>query len=105
MLLHVGLPPSPPAPSSISTIDEKPNPVIDNNGMEMKPLGVEVRRRKKGRIGRGIIAVIVLSSFTAFVICLGVVWLLLLKCRCQVPKPHDIPQASMFFSTKPIGRI
>ncbi|KHN42518.1 Receptor-like serine/threonine-protein kinase ALE2 [Glycine soja] len=58
-----GLPPSPPStPSDASGIDDGPNPGHDNNGTIMKPLGVDVPKKKKeGNNGR-LIVIFVLSS-------------------------------------------
>ncbi|KAL5579493.1 hypothetical protein UlMin_011935 [Ulmus minor] len=102
---YPGLPPSPPpAPSSISTIDDGPYTGKENNGSELKPLGVDVmtRRRHHG-IGKNMIAIIVLSSFTAFVICSGVVWLLLLKCGSGMHHHGDVPQALISSPAKQTG--
>lgn len=75
--MHAGLPPSPP--STPSDIDDGPNPGRDNNGMMMKPLGVEVPKKEKVRSNGRMIFIIVLSSITAFVLFLGLSWLCLLK--------------------------
>lgn len=91
---YPGLPPSPPSPpSDIATIDDGPYSGHDNNGRTIKPLGVDVSRRKKDGLGGRMIAVIVLSSVTAFVICMGFVLLLLLKCRCCVHRSEQTPNA------------
>nr|XP_012574086.1 receptor-like serine/threonine-protein kinase ALE2 isoform X2 [Cicer arietinum] len=74
---YTGLPPSPP--STPSDIDDGPNPGRDNNGMMMKPLGVEVPKKEKVRSNGRMIFIIVLSSITAFVLFLGLSWLCLLK--------------------------
>lgn len=70
----------------------------------MKPLGVDVGGRKNGGFGGGTVAVIVLSSFTVFVICIGVVWILLFKCGSQAHEPRDNPQALIYSPGKLIGR-
>ncbi|PON48146.1 Mitogen-activated protein kinase kinase kinase [Parasponia andersonii] len=97
---YPGLPPSPPsAPLSISTIDNGPysgRPI-------MKPLGVDVSRRKHNGLSKSMIAVIVLSSFAAFVICLGVIWLLLLKFQSRFHQPEHIPPAFVSSLEKPTG--
>lgn len=88
-----GLPPSPPsAPSAISTIDDGPYTGQDNNGRVIKPIGVDVPRKRNDGIKGSMIAVIVLSAFTAFLLCVGFVWLLLLKCRSHSHKPEQYPQ-------------
>lgn len=61
-------------------MDDGPYIGNDNHGRAIKPLGVDVPRRKKGGLGISMIAVIALSSFTAFLLCVGVIWILLLKC-------------------------
>ena len=69
----------------------------------MKPLGVDVSRRKHNGLSKSMIAVIVLSSFTAFVVCLGVVWILLSKFGSHVHQPPDIPPAMVSSFEKPTG--
>ncbi|XP_062087688.1 receptor-like serine/threonine-protein kinase ALE2 isoform X2 [Humulus lupulus] len=92
---YPGLPPSPPsAPLSISTIDDGPYSGHNNNGRGiLKPLGVDVSRRKHNGLSKSMIAIIVISSFTAFVVCLGVVWLLLLKFGYHIHKQQDAQPA------------
>ncbi|KAK9282400.1 hypothetical protein L1049_005317 [Liquidambar formosana] len=98
---YPGLPPSPPsALSNIATIDDGPYAGHDNNGRTIKPLGVEVPIGKKDSLGGSMIAVIALSSFMAFVICMGIAWLLLLK--CGVCRPEQVPHA-LISSAKPSG--
>ncbi|XP_016491079.1 receptor-like serine/threonine-protein kinase ALE2 [Nicotiana tabacum] len=88
---YPGLPPSPPSHhSSSATIDDLPvYPGNENNGRTIKPLGVDVSRMRKNGIARNMIIVIVLSSFTAFVVCMGFIWLLLLKCGCCAKSPEQ----------------
>lgn len=82
---YPGLPPSPPTmPSNSVMVDDQPYPGSDHNGRLFKPLGVDVPRRTKNETSGGMIAVVVLSSVSAFAVCMGVLWLLLLKCR-----PHS----------------
>lgn len=59
--------------------------------MPLKPLGIDVPRRKKAGNGGSKIAVIVISSVTAFAVCLGVLWILLLKCGWCICKPQSNP--------------
>ncbi|XP_037497723.1 receptor-like serine/threonine-protein kinase ALE2 isoform X2 [Jatropha curcas] len=98
---YPGLPPSPPSPLSISTIDNEPYPGRDNNGITNKPLGVDVPKRKKDGLNGSLIAVIVVSSFTALVICIAIAWLLLLKRGNCVHQPQQVSQASVTSPTKP----
>ncbi|XVF26973.1 hypothetical protein REPUB_Repub14bG0066500 [Reevesia pubescens] len=89
---YPGLPPSPPAASSsVSAIDDGPYSGHNNHGQEMKPLGVDVPRKKRDGLTRSMIAVIILSSFSAFVVCLGIIWLILLKYGACVKEPEHIP--------------
>ncbi|XP_031276283.1 receptor-like serine/threonine-protein kinase ALE2 [Pistacia vera] len=86
---YPGLPPSPPlAHSGSSTTDDGPYAVGINSGQAIKPLGVDVPRRKRGGLSRSMIVVIVVSSFTAFVLCCGVAWLFVLKCGASRQNPH-----------------
>ncbi|CAB4272395.1 unnamed protein product [Prunus armeniaca] len=102
---YPGLPPSPPsASSSISTTDDGPYTGKENNGRAIKPLGVDVPRRKRDGLGKSMIAVIVVSSFTAFLLCVGVVWLLLLKCGpCHSRQLEKFPQTLTSSPTKLSG--
>ncbi|XAR67629.1 Non-specific serine/threonine protein kinase [Bertholletia excelsa] len=80
---YPGLPPSPPhATSSNATIDDHPYPGNNNDGAAIKPLGVDVPEIKKDGSHGSLVVVIVLSSVTAFVVCIGISWFLLLKCGC-----------------------
>ncbi|XP_031119092.1 receptor-like serine/threonine-protein kinase ALE2 isoform X2 [Ipomoea triloba] len=91
---YPGLPPSPPSlPSSGASIDDQPDPGNNRDGSRIKPIGVDVSRPKKSGMGRNMITVIALSSVTAFVVCVGVIWLLSLKLRGRtyqaVQPPHN----------------
>lgn len=88
--MNTGLPPSPPpAPSDVAVISDKPKPGLDSNGMALKPLGVDVPKRKKNEVSGSLLTVIVLSCFTAFVIFAAITWLLLLK-RGACDQPEQI---------------
>eukprot|EP00257_Ricinus_communis_P020568 XP_015579827.1 receptor-like serine/threonine-protein kinase ALE2 isoform X1 [Ricinus communis] len=100
---YPGLPSSPPSPLSISTIDDEPYSNHDNNGITNKPLGVNVPRRKKDGLAGGMVAIIVLSSVTALVICMAVLWLLLLKCGNCIHQPWPVIKASVSLPEKPSG--
>ena len=88
-----GLPPSPPStPSDASGIDDGPNPGHDNNGTIMKPLGVDVPKKKKeGNNGRMIVI---------FVVFIGLAWLCLLKCRTYVREHKPVPDGFISSSSK-----
>ncbi|XP_068651708.1 receptor-like serine/threonine-protein kinase ALE2 [Aristolochia californica] len=88
---YPGLPPSPPVPPSNISIDD--SPFSDNeNGRAIKPLGVDVRKQKKGKLSGSLIAIIVLSSAIVFVLFLGVAWLLLLKHGRLSSQPSPTPR-------------
>ncbi|XVE51932.1 hypothetical protein DITRI_Ditri02bG0079900 [Diplodiscus trichospermus] len=101
---YPGLPPSPPvASSSVSAIDDGPYSGHNNHGQPIKPLGVDVSGKKRDGFTRSTIAVIILSSFLAFVVCLGIIWLILLKLGASIKEPEHIPQATTFSPAKPSG--
>ncbi|XVE88704.1 hypothetical protein DITRI_Ditri19aG0090200 [Diplodiscus trichospermus] len=101
---YPGLPPSPPAASSsVSAIDDEPYSGHNNHGQAIKPLGVDVPKKKRDGLTRSMIAVIILSSFSAFVVCLGIIWLILLKYGACIKEPEHIPQAITFSPAKPSG--
>ncbi|KAK8618745.1 hypothetical protein V6N13_132726 [Hibiscus sabdariffa] len=99
---YPGLPTSPPAASSsVSAIDDRPYSGSNNHGQAAKPLGVYVPKARDGFI-RGMIAVILLSSFSAFVVCSsGIIWLILSKYGACVKGPEHIPLAITFSPAKP----
>ncbi|KAL2337960.1 hypothetical protein Fmac_012406 [Flemingia macrophylla] len=98
---YPGLPPSPPSmPSDTSGLDDGPNPGHDSDGMMMKPLGVDVSKRKKEGSNGRIILIIVLSSITAFVLFIGLGWLCLLKCRDYVHEHESVPDVLISSSSK-----
>ena len=77
-----GLPPSPPAwPSTSATVDVQPYPRGGDGTGPIKPLGVDVPKGRKNKSGKNMIIVIVLSSVTAFVVCMGFMLLILSKWR------------------------
>lgn len=99
-----GLPPSPPAlPSSGVSGYDLPYPTNDKNGRTIKPLGVDVPRVRKNGIGKNMITVIVLSSVTAFVVCIGVIWILWLKYGCCTYRPVQTPHVLISSQGKTSG--
>ncbi|KAJ0788282.1 putative protein kinase RLK-Pelle-Extensin family [Helianthus annuus] len=72
-----GLPPSPPSNSAVT---------FDSKGLPSKPFGAAIPREnkktKKSKLNGSIIAVVIISSVTAFVLLIGAFWLLLLKSGC-----------------------
>ncbi|XP_008782532.2 receptor-like serine/threonine-protein kinase ALE2 isoform X2 [Phoenix dactylifera] len=77
-VLYPGLPPSPPASPANNNVGY--GTMGSSNARTIKPLGVDVRKQNKKLSGR-IVAVIVLSSFIALILCVGAAWLLLVKRR------------------------
>lgn len=76
-----GLPPSPP--SGPATIEDQLFPSNGNDGMPIKPLGVDVSTRRKDGSDGSKIAIVVLSSVAAFIVCVAFLWIVLLKCGCS----------------------
>lgn len=104
-IIHAGLPPSPPSiPMGVSSIDDGPNPGRDNNGMMMKPLGVDVSKKDKEGSNRRMIVIIVLSSITAFVVLIGLAWLCLLKYTSCVHEHEQVPDSLLSSSSKQSSR-
>ncbi|CAN1162340.1 Receptor-like serine/threonine-protein kinase ALE2 [Linum perenne] len=97
---YPGLPPSPPTPTSISTIDDGPYAGRNHRGIPVKPLGVNVPTRRKNELGGGIIAIIVVSSFAALIMCLAIVWFLVWKSRNCIQKP-EVPSNHAAFPPSP----
>lgn len=98
----VGLPPSPP--SDVDMIDDGPYAGTDNNARTIKPLGVDVPKRKhKNGLSGGIIAIIVLSALLAVVLCSAASWIFLFKRRDQVCQPGPVPQVLLPSLSKPSG--
>ncbi|KAE8708708.1 Receptor-like serine/threonine-protein kinase ALE2 [Hibiscus syriacus] len=98
-----GFPPSPPvARSSVSAIDDGPYSGSKNHRQAAKPLGVYVSKKTRDGVTRGIIAVIILSTFSAFVVCSpGIIWLIVSKYRACVEELEHIPQAITSSPAKP----
>ncbi|CAL9123972.1 unnamed protein product [Musa textilis] len=87
---YPGLPPSPPtAPGNININDGSYG--NDNNSRTIHPLAVDVRRQKEKQY-HSLAAVLAISAVIAFILCVGAVWLLLLKCRAGSHLPQT-PQA------------
>ncbi|URE12007.1 STYKc, partial [Musa troglodytarum] len=76
-VLYPGLPPSPPRAPGGGNIGSFGN---NSNAMAIKPLGVDVRKQK-GKTNWNLIAVIILSSFSVLILCVGAAWFLWLKQR------------------------
>lgn len=107
-VVHVqypGLPPSPPSiPSNLNTMDDVPFPRNPKNEDPIKPIGVDVSGKKKNNSNRSTIIIIVLSSITAFVVCMAFIWLLVLRCGClrQHRKNQNVSASS---HGKPSGDV
>ncbi|GMH14231.1 hypothetical protein Nepgr_016072 [Nepenthes gracilis] len=79
-VIYPGLPPCPPSSfSNDGTIASNPYPSNGNPGSLPKPIGVDIPRSRRKGISRSLLLVIILSSFTAFTIFMGIAWLLILK--------------------------
>ncbi|XP_057835411.2 uncharacterized protein LOC131045786 isoform X32 [Cryptomeria japonica] len=95
---YPGLPKSPPSAFPHTTYNGVPN--SSSNGSSKKdPLGVDVNKQSD-KMGAGTIAVVALSSAIAMIICLGTVWIIILKCRNQnrptlaVVEPTHVPSST-----------
>ena len=103
---RVGLPPSPPSiASNLAAIDDHPYPAKNkgNDGSLLKPLGVNVPRRNKNRSYRSLLAAIVISSITAFVICASIAWVLIVRCKYSAHHLEVVPPTPVSSFTKVSG--
>ncbi|CAI9263495.1 unnamed protein product [Lactuca saligna] len=102
---YPGLPPSPPSlPSNSDVTIGQSDSVNSDRGRPLKPIGVDIPRNgkeDKSKPNGSIIAVVILSSVTAFVVLIGALWLVLLKCGCcsSNPRTEKDPRGH----TKPSG--
>ncbi|CAL1414010.1 unnamed protein product [Linum trigynum] len=80
---YPGLPESPPsAASGITIIDDGPYSGSGNNARMIKPLGVDVsKRRQKDGLNGAVIAIIALSASIVAILCSAVVWIFLSRKR------------------------
>ncbi|XP_021807069.1 nascent polypeptide-associated complex subunit alpha, muscle-specific form-like isoform X6 [Prunus avium] len=100
---YPGLPPSPPS-SDVDVIYEGPYPGNNNNGRTVKPLGVDVhKKRNKNGLSGGIIAIIALSTFAAVALCSAAAWVFLFKHGDCASEPTPTPQALLPSVGKPSG--
>ncbi|KAL2332278.1 hypothetical protein Fmac_019859 [Flemingia macrophylla] len=98
---YPGLPPFPP--SNLYGIDVEPYSGRGNNGTMVKPLGVDVSRKKREENGGRVVIMILLTSFTVFVLFMGVAWLCLLKCSFCNLDPENVPDVKIPSSSKQSG--
>ncbi|KAG9141796.1 hypothetical protein Leryth_025722 [Lithospermum erythrorhizon] len=95
---YPGLPPSPPSSvGSGANINDPYYPGNRNDGTAIKPLGVDVSKRKDSERDRRMIVIVVVSSVTAFIACVALLWFLLIKCGCcnfVPPQTTHIPLSS-----------
>ncbi|KAH7681969.1 Non-specific serine/threonine protein kinase protein [Dioscorea alata] len=99
---YPGLPPSPPmAPANINADGSLAN---TNNARAIKPLGVDIRKPKEN-ISKSLIAIIVLSSVIALILCVGAAWFLLLKCRNHAQPTSQPPQPLLPSFAKSAGPV
>lgn len=102
---YPGLPPSPPSlASNLATMDDHPYPSNskDNGGSLLKPLGVDISGKQKNGLDGRVLATIVISSVTAFVICAGIAWISIVRCGCSPPQ-LEAPITPVSSFTKPSG--
>ncbi|KAK9149029.1 hypothetical protein Scep_007786 [Stephania cephalantha] len=101
---YPGLPPSPPvAPSNIAAVEGNRYPGHGNDGRMVHPLGVDVRKLHKRRDNGSVIAIIVLSSFLAVVLCVGSAWLFLSRSGNHTALPTPTQQGFISFTKQPAG--
>ncbi|KAJ6856885.1 hypothetical protein NC651_038543 [Populus alba x Populus x berolinensis] len=102
---YLGLPPPPPmAPFGIAIIDDGPYSGNDNNAGMIKPLGVDVHKRKrKDGLAGGIIAIIAVSGSVALVLFSAVALALLFKHRDHASQPASVLQPLPPSVVKPSG--
>lgn len=79
LILILGLPPSPPSQAE----PETGLPPISSGGAAQRPIGVDLNNVSHKMSGAKI-AVIALASTMSAVICLGVIWMTMLKCNGRV---------------------
>lgn len=92
------------APSDINIIDGGPYSGNGNNGRTIKPLGVDVPKRKhKDNISGGVVAIIVLSAIVAVILCSAAAWAFLFRHKEQSSQPEQPPQALPSSITKTSG--
>lgn len=83
-------------------IDDGPYSGTNGNGRTIKPLGVDVpKRRHKGGLSVGVVVIIVLSAAVTVILFSAAVWVFLLKHRERQPAPTL--QVSLPSFTKPSG--
>ncbi|XP_011009873.1 PREDICTED: receptor-like serine/threonine-protein kinase ALE2 isoform X4 [Populus euphratica] len=102
---YLGLPPPPPmAPFGIAIIDDGPYSGNDNNARMIKPLGVDVhkRKRKDGLTG-GVIAIIAVSGSVALVLFSAVALALWFKHGDHASQPASVLQPLPPSVVKPSG--
>ncbi|CAI0627975.1 unnamed protein product [Linum tenue] len=80
---YPGLPESPPsAASGITIIDDGPYSGNGNNARTIKPLGVDVsKRRQKNGLNGAVIAIIALSASIVVILCSAVAWIFISRKR------------------------
>ncbi|KAL5227690.1 hypothetical protein ABZP36_015955 [Zizania latifolia] len=90
-VVYPGLPPSPPsAPESVGDGAFGNN----RNAQAMKPLGVDVRRPKR-KVNGSLIAIAVLSTVIALIICTLAVWLLIVRFRGSDGMAQGFPHSAL----------
>ncbi|XP_051148020.1 receptor-like serine/threonine-protein kinase ALE2 isoform X2 [Andrographis paniculata] len=101
---YPGLPPSPPSTiSGSATIDSQRYPGGSNDDGPMKPLGVDIPRRKRTNSSKNTIIIVVLSSVIAFSLFIVFIWLLSMKYRSRTTPHRQSHLALISSDRKPSG--
>ncbi|XP_039049293.1 probable serine/threonine-protein kinase PBL7 [Hibiscus syriacus] len=66
-------------------------------------LGSPYYSKRREGLARSMIAVIILSSFSAFVVCLGIIWLIVWKYGACIKEPENIRKTTTVSPPKPSG--
>ncbi|CAI0387272.1 unnamed protein product [Linum tenue] len=103
---YPGLPESPPSASSgITIIDDGPYSGNGNNARTIKPLGVDVsKRRQKDGLNGAVIAIIALSASIVVIFCSAVAWIFISRKRGHHGRePSPAPPPLRASVAKPSG--
>ncbi|CAN0901255.1 Receptor-like serine/threonine-protein kinase ALE2 [Linum grandiflorum] len=104
---YPGLPSSPPSSiSGITIIDDGPYSGNGNNARTIKPLGVDVSKRKpKDGLGGSMIAIIALSASIVVIMIAAAAWIFLLRNRGHGRDPTPTSAAMHASVAKPLGTV
>lgn len=99
LYIYAGLPSPPMAPGSI---DNHGSSGGDSSSRTLHPFAVDVGKRE-GKQNHSIVAILVLSAVITSILCIGVVWILLLKYRTR-SHLSQAPQGLRNSLTKEAGK-